>query len=78
MVFVISSKCSAGWPRTPIPNWSRSGSAFRWLVDRGLFGMDLATPPRRTRGRFISQLGVQLGVSWTDDHHGVVLVAVPP
>lgn len=43
-----------------------------------VFGMDLATPPGRTQGRFVSHPTGPLGVSRTDDLHGVVVVAVPP
>ena len=43
-----------------------------------VFGMDLSTPPGRTRGRFVSHPLGELSVSRTDDLHGVVIVAVPP
>ena len=43
-----------------------------------VFGMNLATPPGRTRGRFVSHPKGKLGVSRTDDLHGVVVVAIPP
>lgn len=43
-----------------------------------VFGMNLATPPGRTRGQFVSHPQGRLDVSRTDDLHGVVVVAVPP
>ena len=54
-----------------------------YLPDAGrsiaaVFGMDLATPPGRTRGRFVSHPQGTLEVSRTDELHGVVIVAVPP
>lgn len=43
-----------------------------------IFGMNLATPPGRTRGLFVSHPQGRLEVSRTDELHGVVVVAVPP
>jgi hypothetical protein len=43
-----------------------------------VFGMNLATPPGRTQGRFVSHPQGELEVTKEDDLHGVVLVAVPP
>lgn len=43
-----------------------------------VFGVDLATPMGRTRGRFVSHPGGELDVSLTDDLHATMLVAVPP
>lgn len=43
-----------------------------------VFGMNLSTPPGRTRGRFLSHPLGKLEISRTDDLHGVVLVAIPP
>ncbi|MDY6818895.1 MAG: hypothetical protein SVG88_09550 [Halobacteriales archaeon] len=63
-------------PDTPVfthvylPTAGRSVSA--------VFGVDLATSPGRTHGRFIAHPDGHLGVSREDDLHAVVLVAVPP
>lgn len=63
-------------PDTPVfthvylPSAGRSVSA--------VFGVDLATSPGRTRGRFIAHPDGHLGVTREDDLHAVVLVAVPP
>jgi proteasome lid subunit RPN8/RPN11 len=43
-----------------------------------VFGVDLATPPGQTQGRFVSHPRGEQGVSRTDDLHEVVFVAVPP
>jgi len=54
-----------------------------YLPDAGksitaVFGVDLATPPGQTPGRFIAHPGGQLEVLRTDDLRELMLIAVPP
>lgn len=63
-------------PETPVFTHFYLPDAGRSIA--AVFGMDLATPPGRTRGRFVSHPQGRLEVSRTDDLHGVVVVAIPP
>jgi hypothetical protein len=63
-------------PETPVftdfylPDTAESVSA--------VFGVDLATPPGQTQGRFVSHPLGRLELDRTDDLHEAVFVAVPP
>ena len=63
-------------PRTPVFTYFYLPDAGRSIT--AVFGVDISTPPGRTRGRFISHPLGKLSVSRTDELHGVVFVAVPP
>jgi hypothetical protein len=45
---------------------------------RAVFGIDLGTPPGRTRGLFVSRSQRRLVPTARDDLHRIVLVAAPP
>lgn len=63
-------------PETPVftdfylPDTAKSVTA--------VFGVDLATPPGQTQGRFVSHPMGRLELDRTDDLHEAVFVAVPP
>lgn len=63
-------------PETPVFTHFYHPDAGRSVT--AVFGMDLSTPPGRTRGRFVSHPRGELSVSTTDDLHAVVIVAVAP
>lgn len=63
-------------PETPVFTHFYHPDAGRSVT--AVFGMDLSTPPGRTRGRFVSHPRGGLSVSTTDDLHAVVIVAVAP